>query len=82
MNFQVDLNTLILAGIGALITWVLNGITGIKKDLRQLNNRTAKMETWQSAHEKFEDDRINLLRIGLSSVWDAMSKLKERDKGE
>lgn len=78
MNFTVDLNTLILTGVGGLVTWVLNGVSAIKKDLREINGRLGKVETWQVEHEKIDDERIKLVRTDLNSVWGVITKLQDK----
>ena len=71
MNFDFNLGTF-LSGLGvAGIGWVISIVRSMNTKLGIINGRVGKVETWQIAHDKQDDERHEETKT-------ALSELKER----
>lgn len=68
MNLEFNLGTF-LSGLGvAGIGWVLSIVRSMNTKLGVINGRVGRVETWQTAHDKQDDERHEETRVALSEL--------------
>ena len=75
MNFTLDLNTLLQAIAIFLIIGGIKGIFSINAKVSTICTRLGKIETWQTGHEKIDDERHAEAKTGLASVWERLNQI-------
>lgn len=65
-----------IAGVGVVSWWglrrIIDALDNIDKRLGQINGRVGKMETWQSMHEKTDDERHDQVEKTTDALWMAV----------
>ena len=74
MNLTLDLNA-ILQGVAILLIGIgATGIFSIKKKVNQICTTLGKIETWQTGHEKIDDERHQESKNNIASIWARIDK--------
>ena len=68
MSFDFNLGTF-LSGLGvAGIGWVISIMRSMNTKLGLMNGRVGRVETWQTAHDKQDDERHEETKVALSEL--------------
>lgn len=70
MNLTIDLNTVVIILVGALVSWGIRGIQSINHKLNQLNGRVREMNVWKDEHDKLDDEREERTRNAIEALWE------------
>ena len=74
MNIVLDLNSVLLAIVGALVSWAVIGIRGINKKLGELNGGVRELNVWRHEHTKLDDERQSM----TEKAFDVILTKKEK----
>ena len=77
MNFTLDLNTLLQGIVILLCVAGVKGIFSLNSKVSTICARLGKIETWQTGHEKIDDERHTETTKNITSIWDRLDKMTE-----
>jgi len=75
LNFTLDLNTLLQGIVILLCVAGVKGIFSLNSKVSTICARLGKIETWQTGHEKIDDERHTETTKSVTSIWDRLDKM-------